>query len=177
MVLYTKTGDKGETSLANGGRVKKTNPRIAAVGDIDELNSFIGLAKTYCRDKRECELLLGIQRDLFTIGAQIAQVQYITAITGKEVERLEKAIDAATEKCRPLGGFILPGGSRYAALLHVCRTVCCRTERSVVSLNENAVVDENLAIYLNRLSDLFFALARKTNADENIVETEWKPVS
>ncbi len=174
MKLYTKTGDKGQTGLANGMRVKKTDLRVAAYGDVDELNSFIGLARCHCDDKLENALLEDIQRDLFLLEAHLSQAKDVEPLRDVHIEKLEKAIDSTWEKTKPLTYFILPAGTEYAALMHVCRTVCRRAERSVIALGEKEKVDDNLVIYLNRLSDLFFALARKANQDAGIDDTIWK---
>ena len=170
MKIYTKTGDKGETGLASGTRIKKVDQRIVAIGEVDELNSFVGLAKSESTQDRD--LLEAVQRDLFTIGAILAGTDF--QITHLEVERIERQIDEATSLTSPLTNFILPGGSKYASLLHVCRSVSRRVERSVLLLKENSPVSEQLCIYLNRLSDLFFALARKANQNASIGDTLWK---
>ena len=175
MKLYTKTGDAGETGLASGARVKKTTLRITSIGEVDELNSFIGQARFHCKDKDEDVLLQGIQEDLFVIGSELAQAASVKHIEFTDVEKLEKAIDAASEKTTPLCNFVLPGGCGYAAALHVCRSVCRRAERSVLALEEKEMVNAQLKIYLNRLSDLCFALARKANKDAGVEDTIWKP--
>ena len=174
MKLYTKTGDKGETGLANGIRLSKTSLRVAAYGDVDELNSFIGFARCHCDDKQENALLEDIQRDLFLIEAHLSQAKNIEPLRDVHIEKLEKAIDSTWEKMKPLTHFILPAGAEYAALMHVCRTVCRRSERSVIALAEKEKIDDNLVVYLNRLSDLFFALARKANQDAGIEDSIWK---
>ncbi len=177
MKLYTKTGDKGETGLASGTRVKKVDQRIIAIGDVDELNSFIGLARTEAKYKPESDddsLLETVQSELFKIGAILAGADF--QITSEEVAQIESHIDAATSEVQPLSNFILPGGSKYASLLHVCRSVSRRAERSVLLLKETAPVSEQLCIYLNRLSDLFFALARKANKEAGVEDTIWKSV-
>ncbi len=173
MKLYTKAGDEGETSLGSGKRLKKTDSRIKAIGEVDELNSFLGLARCHCKERNEDVLLAGVQRDLFAIGAELAQVKEMK-LEKKEVEKLESAIDAASEKLTPLQSFVLPGGSKCASHLHVCRSICRRVERSVLALKEKEEVNENIPVYLNRLSDLFFALARKANKSENVEEFQWK---
>lgn len=174
MKLYTKTGDKGQTGLANGVRLSKTSLRVAAYGDVDELNSFIGLARCHCDDKLENKLLEEIQADLFLLEAHLSQAKDLEPLRDVHIEKLEKAVDTAWEKMKPLTHFILPAGAEYAALMHVCRTVCRRAERSVIALAEKEKVDDNLIVYLNRLSDLFFALARKANQDAGIEDSIWK---
>ncbi len=174
MKLYTKTGDKGETGLATGQRVPKTSLRVAAYGDVDELNSFIGLARCHGDDKVENKLLEEIQADLFLLEAHLSQAKDIEPLRDVHIEKLEKAIDSTWEKMKPLTNFILPAGAEYAALMHVCRTVCRRAERTVIALGEKEKVDDNLVGYLNRLSDLFFALARKANQEAGIEDAIWK---
>ncbi len=175
MKLYTKTGDAGETGLANGARLAKTSLRTSAIGEVDELNSFLGLARCHCKDAAEDELLADVQRDLFTIGAQLAKAQKVTPINPASVEKLEKATDSAWETAGDLHNFILPAGSLYSASLHVCRSVCRRAERAVLELDEKEPFDSPaLKMYLNRLSSLFFALARKANKDAGVAESEWK---
>jgi len=181
MKIYTKTGDKGETGLFGGERVSKNSPRIEAYGTIDELNAFIGLAVTEVKDKSVKELLLKIQNQLFTVGSDLA-----TPDTEKNkklsVERTpadyfidaEKAIDFYNAKLDDLKSFILPGGSKSAALLHVCRTIARRAERAVVALNSTVKIGDNILIFLNRLSDLFFVLSRYENAVTGTPDVEWK---
>lgn len=168
--IYTKSGDGGETGLGDGSRVSKTDPRIAAIGDVDELNSFIGVAiamgfPTKCR---ESDLLRSIQNDLFDLGADLC-VPYDGAsggalrITKNQCERLEREIDFANENLEPLNSFVLPGGSIASAWLHLARAVCRRAERSLAHLVKNPVTNPVALVYLNRLSDLFFVLSRTGN--------------
>ncbi|MFH1247034.1 MAG: cob(I)yrinic acid a,c-diamide adenosyltransferase [Candidatus Micrarchaeota archaeon] len=174
MKLYTKTGDAGETSLANGIRLPKASLRIAAIGDVDELNSFVGLARCSCKDGGEDALLKEVQCNLFTIGAVLAKAQTAKPIEKTNVEKLEKATDDAWQKAGELHNFILPAGSEYACKLHVCRSVCRRVERTVIALGEKEQINDELKIYLNRLSSLFFALARKANVEAGVKEETLK---
>jgi cob(I)alamin adenosyltransferase len=179
MKIYTKTGDDGSTGLL-GGRTRKDDPRVASYGDVDELNAVVGLALVDAEDAALKTLLQGIQRDLFALGAQLADVRGgetapadKTAIPAARIEELERAIDAAEAGLPALRAFILPGGSRTGATLHVARTVCRRAERSVVTLAAQATVDPRLVVYLNRLSDLLFVLARRENQRAGRPEDVW----
>ena len=167
MKIYTKTGDNGETGLFGGGRVSKNSLRIDTYGTIDELNSFIGLAAAEVKDKDINKLLVKIQSRLFTEKLNIARVP--ESFYGD----LEEAIDKFEEKLEPLKNFILPGGSKGAALLHVCRSICRRAERKAVELKSLEKINNNIIIFLNRLSDLFFVLARYENASLKVPDTIW----
>ncbi len=179
--IYTKTGDKGETGLFGGGRVSKDSLRIEAYGTVDELNSFIGLAITETRDEEVKKLLRKIQDELFTVGSNLAapdkkkdKKNIIPEVKEDFYLEAERAIDHFEEKLEPLKNFILPGGTKSAALLHVCRTVCRRAERRVVGLkNKENISGENIIIFLNRLSDLFFVLARYENYISNVPDIKW----
>src|SRR3954471_13588400 len=179
--IYTKTGDRGETGLFGGGRVPKDHPRVAAYGDVDELNSFIALARATEPLPRVDDLLITIQRDLFAIGALLATPnpakmrEHLTKakIDDKRIRELEQAIDAADLEIQPLKTFILPGGTQKASVLHVCRTVCRRAERAVVSMEESEAIPELAIVYLNRLSDLLFTLARLANHLAGGTEEAW----
>lgn len=181
MKLYTKTGDAGETGLFGGGRVPKDDRRVAAYGDVDELNAAVGLARALEPAELEAELLASVQRDLFAIGGQLASpdpakvVKALTkaALGDDRVAALEQAIDAAEAGLRPLAGFILPAGTPKAAALHLARTVCRRAERSVVTLAKQAAVPPTILAYLNRLSDLLFVLARRANAAGGLRDVVW----
>jgi cob(I)alamin adenosyltransferase len=177
--IYTKTGDLGETSLLGGTRVPKDHLRVAAYGDVDETNAALGAVRALAEAPLE-RLLLAIQKDLFAIGAQLADPTHKVAakrakaaVTTAHVRRLEKAIDAREEKLPPLRSFVLPGGTPAAALLHQARTVCRRAERSVVTLAREADVDPRIIVYLNRLSDLLFVLARVENHRAGFGEERW----
>jgi cob(I)alamin adenosyltransferase len=177
--IYTKTGDLGETSLLGGARVPKDHLRVAAYGDVDETNAALGAVRALAEASLEA-LLLSIQKDLFAIGAQLADPTHKVAskrakaaVTAAHVRRLEKAIDSREEKLPPLRSFVLPGGTPAAALLHQARTVCRRAERSVVTLAREADVDPRIIVYLNRLSDLLFVLARFENRRAGLAEDRW----
>jgi cob(I)alamin adenosyltransferase len=165
--IYTKSGDRGDTGLGDGGRVPKDHPRVAACGEVDELNAVLGLLHAHCPDVSERELLRAVQNDLFDVGADLCVPEGPgLRVTAEQVERLERAIDRVNEPLAPLTSFILPGGTPAAAWLHLARTVCRRAERAVVTLThaEPGKVNEQVLVYLNRLSDLLFVLARSANA-------------
>jgi cob(I)alamin adenosyltransferase len=178
--IYTKTGDKGDTGLFGGGRVAKYSIRIEAYGTVDELNSFIGLACTEIKDEGIKSLLKKIQNELFTVGSNLASVadnksknNIIPEVTGDFIKGAENEIDNYEKKLEPLKNFILPGGSKGSALLHVCRTICRRAERKVVELKSKEIVNDNILIFLNRLSDLFFVLARYENQVSSVPDVKW----
>lgn len=181
MKIYTRTGDSGDTGLFGGGRVPKDHPRVAAYGDVDELNAAIGMARATGPLPRIDEVLVPIQRDLFAIGALLAtpdrekMAQHLekAQVTDARIAELERAIDDCERELEPLRAFILPGGTPRAAALHVARTVCRRAERSVVSLRRNEDLPEIVVIYLNRLSDLLFMLARVANRESGAAEVTW----
>jgi cob(I)alamin adenosyltransferase len=168
--IYTKSGDAGETGLGDGTRVPKDSPRVAAYGEVDELNAVLGLVGAYCPDCPESALLRSIQNDLFDVGADLCVPPSESEAPGKalrvtaaQAERLEQAIDRLNEKLEPLKSFVLPGGTPASAWLHLARTVCRRAERAVVTLMRGATVNPQVLIYLNRLSDFLFVLARVAN--------------
>jgi len=176
--LYTRSGDGGETGLGDGSRVRKTHPRVVALGAVDELNAALGvvLAGPMGDDVREA--LAGVQNDLFDLGADLAVpmgdgADRLRVATGR-VADLERRIDAATARLEPLRSFILPGGSPAAAALHLARAVCRRAEIEVLRLAESEPLNPQVVIYLNRLSDLLFALARLAN-DGGRSDVLWKP--
>ena len=166
MKIYTKTGDEGMTSLVGGKRVKKCCARLDSYGSVDELNSFIGLLVTYCIDDADIAFLQKIQGELFMVGGSLATDLSVSEarceVTQAMISDIESEIDRLSVLLPPLRSFVVPGGSRASALAHVCRTVCRRAERCVFALiEEGGAVEENVAVYLNRLSDYFFVLARK----------------
>jgi len=181
MKIYTKTGDKGDTGLFGGGRVPKNHPRVEAYGDVDELNASIGLARSIELMPRVDEVLVPIQRDLFAIGAILAtpdrekMKQHLekARIDADRIAQLEHAIDDGDRELEPLKAFIVPGGTPKAAALHVARTVCRRAERRVVELQEDTELPDLVVIYLNRLSDLLFTLARVANRRAGAGEVTW----
>lgn len=180
--LYTRTGDKGTTALVGGTRVSKTHARLEAYGTVDELNSQIGLLAACLPDGGEDLLFLRkVQATLFTVGSHLAtdqsvmQLRPTAVVTPEMVAEMESEIDRVDSLLPPLRLFILPGGSHSASQAHVCRTVCRRAERRILNLvEEGAVVSEELIAYVNRLSDYFFALARKLNMDEKKDEIIWR---
>ncbi len=169
--IYTKTGDDGDTGLFGGGRVPKSHPRVDAYGTVDELNSFVGLAAATVLDEGVRQGLQAIQHDLFTLGAILATARPdgirpepdTPDMPVDRISEMEEWIDQATTELEELRELILPGGTRGAALLHVCRTVCRRAERAVVALIASDAADEGVLPYLNRLSDLLFIWARLEN--------------
>jgi cob(I)alamin adenosyltransferase len=180
MKIYTRGGDKGETGLAGGTRVRKDDPRVVAYGEVDELNALLGRARAETGAGDLDQLLAGVQRDLFAIGAQLADPETVVVgrkakatVTNEHVARLEHAIDVRQVDLPLLQAFILPGGTPLAALLHFARTVCRRAERAVVALARAQAVDPLLLAYLNRLSDLLFVLARHENHARGVPEDRW----
>jgi cob(I)alamin adenosyltransferase len=182
--IYTKTGDRGETGLFGGQRVAKDDARVDAYGDVDELNSVIGLAVAGMDDEPLAEELRRVQADLFTLGAILAtpapedggrENPWIPTLPAGRVTEMERVIDAAEEEVEPLKNFVLPGGSRSAATLHLARTVCRRVERRVVALSHGVKIDDAVLIYLNRLSDLLFTLARLANHRAGVPDVPWVP--
>lgn len=178
MKIYTKTGDTGQTSLFGGGRVSKSAVRIKAYGTTDELNSHLGFIRSLGVTELSDERLEIIQNDLFTLGADLAtpvntKVK-IKRISDAESRQLEKWIDSMEESLEPLRAFILPGGSPAAAAIHIARTVCRRAERCVITAAKTEPVSNECIIYLNRLSDFLFVLARTENSSAGINETKWQ---
>ncbi len=171
--ITTRTGDKGETGLGDGSRVPKDGIRIAALGDVDELNSSIGLllAEPLPADIREA--LVAVQHDLFDLGGEIAVPGY-TSLTQRQIERIEGELERCNADLPPLKEFILPGGTRAAALAHLARTVCRRAERCLVALARTESVSELARIYLNRLSDLLFVLGRYLNRAAGESDVLWQ---
>lgn len=179
MKIYTKTGDKGDTSLFGGQRVPKDALRIEAYGTVDELNSVLGIARAENSDPKVEKILTQLQNLLFILGADLAtprsaSPKHIKRIEVKDAAPLEKLIDSLETKLQPLKSFILPGGSSVAAKIHFARTVCRRAERTVVRLSRNEDIGEEITVFLNRLSDLLFVLARYANYSAGVAETKWK---
>lgn len=185
MKIYTKTGDKGETSLFGGKRVKKYNLRIEAYGTVDELNSYIGLIRDQKIDQRSFDSLIKIQNQLFTLGAMLATSLdkellkngkdrlKIPKISDTEITFLEQEMDFMNTFLKQMTHFILPGGHTTVSFCHIARCICRRAERISVELNENEIVNENILVYLNRLSDYLFVLARKLTFDNSVTEIPW----
>ncbi len=180
MKIYTKTGDKGLTSLIGGTRVPKHHLRIESYGTVDELNSYIGLIRDQDITERDKDILKHIQDRLFTIGASLADdpeksKMVIPDLHDEDIELLEHEMDIIDAQLPPLKHFILPGGSNAISFCHIARCVCRRAERITVHLAEESPVDGKVNIYLNRLSDYLFTLARKIGDEQSIPENKWIP--
>ena len=176
-MIYTKTGDKGSTSLVGGKRVSKTHVRLDAYGTVDELNSFIGLLSEEIEDLRTRNILLNIQSSLFNVGCALAtdtDKEITHPVDDSQIKILEEEIDQIDSFLPRLKNFVLPGGCKSAALAHVCRSICRRAERNIYRIPEYADSDDLLLIFINRLSDYFFVLARKECLDKNGQEVFWQ---
>lgn len=181
--IYTRTGDEGETGLFGGGRVAKSHPRVHAYGEVDELNATVGvvIARLPAAESQVRDRLTTVQGDLFTLGAHLATPEdarprdHIPPLPEDRPGTFERWIDEAEEELEPLRSFILPGGSEAGAALHLARTVCRRAERAVVLLSAETPVEPTILVYLNRLSDLLFDLARLVNRRAGVPETTWRP--
>ena len=180
MKLYTKTGDNGTTSFFGSQRMSKGSIEAEVLGSLDELNAVLGIAKEYELDSHVQKILFSVQNELFNIGAELVTVgkEVKGAKTFKllksKVTSLETKIDLYSKKLSPIKTFILPGGSKSSSFIHLARTVCRRTERGLVLLSEASPVNKNLLMYLNRLSDLLFVLARYSNFLQNTKDVIWK---
>ncbi len=177
MKIYTKTGDDGTTGLFSGARVSKSSLYVEAYGTVDELNSHIGSCLVVCKDKELEKDLVKIQHDLHTVGADLAtpigaKVKILRIDTGR-AQRLEKLMDHFEKELSPLTRFILAGGCELAARLHIARTICRRAEREVVELGEKEKINSEVVIYLNRLSDLLFIMARVSNHRAGVSDVFW----
>jgi len=181
MKIYTKTGDSGETGLFGGGRVSKDDPRVEAYGDVDELNAMLGVARAVELMPRIDEVVVLVQRDLFSLGSLLATPdrekmrQHLekARIDEDRISELERAIDEGESELEPLRAFILPGGTPKSAALHVARTVCRRAERRVITLTREVEIPPIVVKYLNRLSDLLFVLSRVANRRAGVGEVTW----
>lgn len=171
--VVTKTGDKGHTALIGGQRVSKGSLRVSAYGEVDELNSLLGLASAHLEDRQCISLLEEIQHRLFTLGADLASPEGVEVprVTEEHVTQLEEIMDGLMDELPPLEEFILPGGGLGGATLHLARTVARRCERTAVLLNEQVEINLQTIVFLNRLSDLLFVMARVANKRENRPET------
>lgn len=182
MKIYTKTGDSGQTSLFGGKRVSKANLRVEAYGTVDELNSMIGVVVSMGHGTKDLvdKTLLKIQSDLFEIGSALAtpgdRIQETSVVLAKRVKEFEGIIDKMTEVLPELHNFILPGGASIAAQLHLARSVARRAERRVIALSVKEVIDTEIIVYFNRLSDLLFTMARFVNHQENKKEMIWEKI-
>ena len=180
MKIYTKTGDAGTTGLFGGPRVSKDDPRIFAYGSVDELNAVIGIARATNLGEKLDSILNLVQHHLFSIGAELAtpdpEQHDLKWNSGTHVDEMERAIDDLETSLKPLRNFILPGGSTQAAHLHLARTVCRRTEREIVNFSRDKSVSDasHIVVFLNRLSDLLFVMARFANHEKNVVDVPWE---
>jgi cob(I)alamin adenosyltransferase len=185
--VYTRTGDQGETGLVGGKRVAKDSPRIEAYGTIDELNSIVGLARTFNAEdisrgeaRRSLDIVLSdLQQELFDLGSELATPADffkpgMARMGAPQIENLERLIDQCQKSLEPLNSFVLPGGGRVGAYLHQCRTVCRRAERQILRLSRVEELSEWPLIYVNRLSDLFFVLSRWINKESGAEEYLWQ---
>jgi cob(I)alamin adenosyltransferase len=170
--IYTRTGDKGTTGLGDGTRVTKDSLRIQAMGDVDELNSIIGIIQTRSLEANIRAALEAIQHDLFNMGGELCMPGYVM-IKAERVTALENTLDEWNKTLSPLKEFILPGGSRAAAYCHLARTVCRRAERTMTTLNSQEKITEISLQYINRLSDLLFVLCRILNKDAGVPDVLW----
>ena len=182
MKIYTRRGDRGETDLFGGGRVPKDHLRVAAYGEVDELNSCVGIAAAATQHDDLRAFLQRVQNTLFDLGAHLAtpdaarrEKADIPGASAEDVEELEAKIDLFERELEPLKNFILPGGTQGAAAMHLARTVCRRVERSTVALDREEALDERVLRYINRLSDLLFVLARLENKRAGVPDVEWAP--
>lgn len=178
-MVYTRTGDKGTTSLVGGQRVSKFDIRLESYGTVDELNSHIGLLISLLQNQHDIEVLTHIQKLLFVVGSNLAtdqsntELKAASVVKADEIVSLEQEIDLIDEALPQLRAFVLPGGCQASAQCHVCRTVCRRAERRILALAEQAEVQPELLQFINRLSDYLFVLARKINIDEKKSEIFW----
>lgn len=182
MKIYTKVGDSGMTGLFGGPRVPKDHLRVNAYGEVDELNSTLGVARADVQSIPDLDAILGrLQNELFTLGAQLATPDAehaprdVPVIREEDIARMEKEIDRFDEELQPLRAFILPAGTRGASMLHLARTVCRRAERASVALSHHEAIPPLALKYLNRLSDLLFTLARVANHRAGVPEVKWEP--
>ena len=177
MKIYTKTGDDGKTSLFDNSRVWKSNERIISYGAIDELNSALGIAVSMDLDHQIKEIIFRIQNDLFVVGSDLANPDMSKTdirVSETMIEFLEEKIDTAESELPDLTSFILPGGTLFASILHLSRTIARRAETHVVALSQDEEISKNAVVYLNRLSDLLFVLARSVNKRKNVSDIIWK---
>lgn len=180
MKIYTKTGDKGKTSLLGGTRVSKNNMRIDAYGTVDELNSYLGFVSDLETDKDRIDFIRNIQYRMFTVGSSLAAEtarakDFKPDLKEEDITILEEEIDAMNEVLPPMTNFIIPGGHQLVSSTHIARTICRRAERLVIKLSEVEDIEEIIIRYLNRLSDFLFVLARKQAFDLGVNEIPWKP--
>lgn len=180
MKIYTKTGDKGKTSLLGGTRVSKSDLRIETYGTVDELNSYLGLVSDLDQDNDRTSLIRNIQSRLFTVGSSLAAEtarakEFKPDLEEDDITVLEQAIDEMNEVLPAMKNFIIPGGHQLVSTTHIARTICRRAERLVIQLSETEEIEELIIRFLNRLSDYLFVLARKQGHDLDVDEIPWKP--
>lgn len=185
MKIYTKTGDRGQTALIGGARVSKHHPRLEAYGTVDELNAHIGMVHDTCNDDTIKAELRAIQNNLFVLGSLLAlepdekkhtyKMPKLPCMEEEDIQRLENWIDEHSKALPPLNGFILPGGHVVISHCHIARTVCRRAERNVIMLSTETKIDKIVIIYLNRLSDYLFTLARYFSMNNQVEELIWQP--
>lgn len=179
MKVYTKTGDKGTTSLIGGTRVPKNSVRLESYGTVDELNTYLGMIRSFNIDPRSLEELVAIQTILFSVGGNLAtdtsikDLKVKVVVKEEDVEFLEKAIDKMDRELPPLTSFVLPGGNQAVSFCHIARTVCRRAERRILDLSAESEVNDLVIKYINRLSDYLFVLSRKVAHDLGIEEIKW----
>jgi len=171
--IYTRTGDKGSTGMGDGSRVDKDSLRVAAIGDVDELNSVVGIVICKCLEGEVKESLITIQHDLFNLGGQLTMPE-CDLITEKRIKWLEQSLDEMNKDLPPLKEFILPGGGEAAAHCHLARTVCRRTERTIIALAKELEFSNNVIAYINRLSDFLFVACRVLSRQAGEVEVYWQ---
>ena len=175
--IYTRTGDGGETGLVGGVRISKDSLRVQAYGEVDELNSVLGIVRSFLVDSELDKLLRDLQRDLFVVGADLAAPIGVRTnaprITGERIAELERAIDGLEEELPRLQVFVLPSGTQSGAFLHFARTVARRAERTIITLRGKETINEQIIPYMNRLSDLLFVMARVTNHRNRVDELHW----
>lgn len=178
MKIYTKTGDGGETGLVGGSRISKASGRIAAIGDVDELNAAIGVARCETGTSVLDPMLADVQSTLFDLGAELASLpegrKAYAALSEEVIQVLERSIDVQTEHLPSLKNFILPGGSKLASCLHLARAICRRAERSILELHREEPVRQEVLAYINRLSDWLFVTARTANRVEGVEDVPWQ---
>ena len=181
MKIYTKTGDKGMTSLIGGTRVPKNSARLEAYGSVDELNTYIGMIRSFPLEEQELSELVTIQTILFDVGGNLATYTSVEGlkirlgVTEEDISVLEKAMDRMDAQLPPLKSFVLPGGDQAVSFCHIARTVCRRVERRILDMNREFEVDDAVIKYINRLSDYLFVLSRKVANDRGVREINWTP--
>lgn len=176
MKVYTRQGDRGTSRLADGSCLEKDRCQFRVLGAIDELNSWLGLARSSVEDKKLKKVLVSRQRDLFEAGKELGRARGSKKFSLKRVRQLEKEINFWQKELPRLRSFIYPGGHQEAAFFHLCRTACRRVEQELVSLKQEEVINEKILIYFNRLSDWLFVLARRVNQEKGVKEEVWKDV-